>query len=255
MTIYKPDTSLKAKLKRRITPLRAKRVLKLCLDRPIVSFSFDDCPKSVIENAIKHFERENWRSTVYVAMGLCGIENHLGLHMDADDVKALHDNGHEIADHTFHHIDATQHSIDEFMLDIEKNQSALNALGLPASETFAYPYGQVTTALKSRLASKFKGARDIRSRESHEDIDLNQIRSNRLYAGNDFNVLMEQIKRIGDKPGWLPIYTHDVRENPSEFGCTPEQMLSVIDAVKSSGAQVLTMADAITHMEAAYEQS
>ena len=98
---------------------------------------------------------------------------------------------------------------------------------------------------------KFKGSRGIRSRECHEDIDLNQIRSNRIYAGADFEKVMGQISRIADKPGWLPIFTHDVRDNPSEFGCTPEQMRSVIKAVKRSGAHVLTMADAIEYMESA----
>jgi len=252
MTIYQPDMSLKAKVKRRLVPYQARRVLKPKLERPIVSFSFDDCPKSVIENALKPLEQENWRSTIYIAMGLCGTTNHLGLHMSADDVKAVHDSGHEIADHTFNHIDAAQHSVIAFMADIDKNQSSLNALGLPLSETFAYPYGQVTTQLKTALSAKFKGSRGIRSRESAEDIDLNQIRANRLYAGAEFEKLMVQIERMKNKPGWLPIFTHDVRENPSPFGCSPTQMQKVINAVKASGAQVLTMADAITHMEAAH---
>ncbi|WP_051279656.1 polysaccharide deacetylase family protein [Hellea balneolensis] len=253
MTVYQPDMSLKAKIKRRITPFMARRVIKPQLERPIVSFSFDDCPKSVIENAIKPLERENWRATIYIAMGLCGIENHLGLHMDADDVTALYAGGHEIGDHTFDHIDAAQNSASIFMGDIDKNQSALNAIGLPPSETFAYPYGQVTTELKLKLASKFLGSRGIRSRESTDDVDLNQIRSNRLYAGQDFDTLMEQIKRISDKPGWLPIFTHDIRDNPSPFGCTPQQMLHVIDAIKSSGAEVLTMVEAIKKMELTHE--
>lgn len=253
MSIYRPDMSLKAKVKRRLVPYTARRVLKPKLARPIVSFSFDDCPKSVIENAIKPLEAENWRSTIYIAMGLCGTTNHLGLHMSGEDVKALHADGHEIADHTYDHIDAAQHSTINVLTNIDKNQAALNALGLPPSETFAYPYGQVTAPLKTALGSKFKGARGIRSRESHEDIDLNQIRANRLYAGTDFEKLLGQIERVKDAPGWLPIFTHDVRDNPSPYGCTPAQMRRVIDAVKDSGAQVFTMAEAIKHMELAHD--
>ena len=253
MSIYRPDMSLKAKVKRRLVPYTARRVLKPKLERPIVSFSFDDCPKSVIESAIKPLMQENWPSTIYIAMGLCGITNHLGLHMSADDVKALHEGGQEIADHSYSHIDATQHSTAAFMADIDKNQAALNALGLPKSETFAYPYGQVTSPLKTALEARFKGARGICSRESGEDIDLNQIRANRLYAGAEFEQLLGQIERVKNKPGWLPIFTHDVRDNPSQYGCTPEQMRRVIEAVKASGAQVLTMAEAINHMELAHD--
>jgi peptidoglycan/xylan/chitin deacetylase (PgdA/CDA1 family) len=143
MTVYHPDMSLKAKVKRRLVPFQARRILKPKLDRPIVSFSFDDCPKSVIENALKPLEQENWRSTIYIAMGLCGTTNHLGLHMSASDVKALHENGHEIADHTFNHIDTSQHSTATVLADIEKNQESLKAMGLPKSKTFAYPYGRL----------------------------------------------------------------------------------------------------------------
>ena len=253
MSIYQPNMSLKTRLRRRLMPLQARRVIKPRLEKPIVSFSFDDCPKSVIENALKPFEQEGWRATIYIAMGLCGITNHLGLHMDEQDVKALHAEGHEIADHTFNHIDVTQHSTDAVLADINKNQASLNALGLPKSKTFAFPYGEVTAELKTALALQFKGLRGIRSREYHEDIDLNQIRSNRIYAGADFKKIMAQISRISDKPGWLPIFTHDVRETPSSFGCTPEQMRRVIEAVKQSGAQVLTMAQAIEEMELAYD--
>lgn len=253
MSIYQPDISLKAKVTRRLVPYTARRPLKPRLERPIVSFSFDDCPKSVIENAIKPLAQENWRSSVYIAMGLCETTNHLGLHMSAADVKALHEDGHEIADHSYDHIDATQHSTEDFLVNIDKNQAALDELNITASQTFAYPYGQVTTALKSALAKRFKGARGIRSRESSEVIDLNQIRANRLYAGAEFEKLMAQIERIKKKPGWLPIFTHDVRDNPSQYGCTPAQMREVITAVKASGAQVLTMAEAIEHMELAHE--
>lgn len=252
MSIYRPDMSLKAKVKRRLVLYTARRVLKPKLERPIVSFSFDDCPKSVIEHAIKPLAQENWRSTVYIAMGLCDTTNHLGLHMSAADVKALHADGHEIADHTYDHIDAAQHSTSEFITNIDKNQAALNALGLPDSQTFAYPYGQVTAPLKTALEARFKGARGICSREAHEDIDLNQIGANRLYAGAEYEKLLRQIERVKDTPGWLPIFTHDVRDNPSQYGCTPAQMRNVINAVKESGAQVLTMADAIEHMELAH---
>ena len=253
MTIYQPNMSLKARVQRRLVPYKARRLLRPKLERPIVSFSFDDCPKSVIKNAIKPLEQENWRSTVYISMGLCGLTNHLGLHMSAEDVKALHISGHEIADHTYDHIDVTQHSVRSVLANIDKNQASLNALGLPPSETFAYPYGEVTADIKAALSDKFKGSRGIRSRESTEPVDLNQIRANRLYVGTEFDKLMAQINRIGDRPGWLPIFTHDVRDNPSQYGCTPQQMRHVIEAVKESGAQVLTMAEAIKHMELAHE--
>ena len=126
--IYSPSTSLPAKINRRLIPFRAKRNLSLKLDNPLISLTFDDCPKSVVDNALPLIEQEGWQATLYMSMGLCGTTNHLGLHMSESDVTAAHANGHEIADHTFSHIDVTTVSKDEFEKNVDKNQEKLNAV-------------------------------------------------------------------------------------------------------------------------------
>lgn len=249
---YHPDTSFAAKVKRRLVPFQARRMLPVKLEHSIVSFSFDDCPRSVMENALYPLEQEGWRATIYIAAGLCGTTNHLGLHMSREDVKAAYERGHEIGDHTFSHCDGSALPLKDVLADIEKNQDALKALGIPASETFAYPYGEVTPALKKALETRFKGARGITSQSHDSSLDLNQIGSNRLYSGSDFDALLPQIAALKDSPAWMTIFTHDVREAPSEFGCTPAQMKSVIEAVKSCGAKVMTVAGAIDYLEAAH---
>lgn len=249
--IYVPDTSLPAKVKRRLARKQARRLMPVELDVPIVSFSFDDCPKSVMPHALRPMEAEGWQATVYIAAGLCGTTNHLGLHMSEDDVKAVHASGHEIGDHTYSHCDGFTLPLQDVLTDITKNQAALDALGIPASHTFAYPYGELTPALKKSLQSRFKGARGIHSKTHERSVDLNQIGSNRLYNGADFDALLPQIVNLKDTPAWLTIFTHDVQDTPSEFGCTPEQFQIIIDAVKDSGARVMTLNDAIDVMEAA----
>jgi len=221
----------------------------LHIDRPIVSFTFDDCPLSVMANGLRPLEKQGWRGTVYVAMGLCGSTNHLGLHMSEDDVKAVYESGHEIGDHSFSHIDGSQIPLEIFLSDIERNQQALADLGIPPSQTFAYPYGEATPALKQALEPLFKGARSIRSQLHRDRVDLNQIGSNRLYSGPDFTRLIRDINSLSAKPAWLCIFTHDIRDNPSPYGCTPAEMAMVIKAVKHSGADVLPVNDVLARME------
>ena len=249
-SVYTPNTSIAAKVSRRLIPFRARRNIPVKLDKPIVSFTFDDCPKSVVDNALPALERENWQASLYISMGLCGTTNHLGLHMSESDVKAVYKSGYEIGDHTYSHIDATANSLENFEQNIDKNQARLKDLGLPPSETFAYPYGQVSLASKKMISQKFKGARGITSHIHSSSVDLNQINSNRLYAGQDYKVLLNQISELEKKPGWMTIFTHDVRETPSSYGCQPEHLNTVIKAVKDSGAIVMTVANAIKHLEA-----
>jgi len=251
--VYAPSSTLIARINRRLMPYRSKRNLKFQLDRPIVSLTFDDCPKSVVENALPMIEDYGWLATLFMAMGLCDTTNHLGLHMSEDDVKAAYKTGHEIAGHTFDHIDATAVSLDDFEKNIEKNQSKLIEIGLPHSQTFAYPYGQASSGAKKIMAKKFKGARDITSRVLMSSVDLNQINSNRLYSGQDYKALLGDISNLAKNPGWLTIFTHDVREDPSDFGCTPGQLEAVLSAIKDSGALVMTFANAIDYLETRHD--
>jgi len=60
------------------------------LEQSIISFSFDDCPKTAVTNGLPLLEAEGWRATIYIALGLCDTTNHLGLHMSEADVIDVH---------------------------------------------------------------------------------------------------------------------------------------------------------------------
>jgi len=79
--------------------------------------------------------------------------------------------------------------------------------------------------------------------------DLNQIRSTPLFTGDAFDTLMGQIKTLGPN-SWLTVFTHDIQDIPTPWGCTPFEMDAVILAVKDSDADVLTVASAIDKIKA-----
>ncbi len=248
MTAYCPSSSLSARLHRRITPFLARRMIPVRLDRPIVSFTFDDCPRSVIDYAIRPLETEHWTATLYIACGLLDQTNHHGAMMSAQDVKALHDAGHEIGCHSFSHIDAVQTTMAAFLSDLERNQNVLQQIGVSASTTFAYPFGQTSPAIKKYLGGHFAGLRGIEPGIMRHYADLNQIRSTPLYSGAAIENAIRQIADLSRMPGWLTFYTHDICDEPSAWGCTPDEFQQIISAVKSSGAHVLSMAKAITQL-------
>lgn len=245
---YEPSASLSSRVYRRLTVKMAQKKLNISRERAIISFSFDDCPKSGLENGVRVLENQGWQSTIYVACGLFGVENHLGKMMGPEDVKALHVSGHEIGEHTFSHSDAKSMSLEKFTQDIEKNQAVLAELGLPPSQTFAYPYGETYPGLKKAMQAKFRGSRGINKRIHTKSVDLNQIGSLPLYS-NSVDAAIAAIEGIVTTGGWLTFFTHDVRDNPSSYGCRPEDILKIIEVVKASGADVLTINDAISALE------
>ena len=243
--VYEPSHDLRSRICRRLTVLRGRKPLKLEPGKAVVSFSFDDCPVTGIDNGVKAIENEGWLSTVYVSCGLFEIENHLGKMMKPADALALHESGHEIGEHTFSHIDATTLGLQKVQEDIDRNQAQLADLGVPASETFAYPYGETFPELKKIMGTRFKGSRGINRRVHVNEVDLNQIGSLPLYT-NTLDGAAAAVKKISQSGGWLTLFTHDVRDNPSEYGCTPDTMKSIIEIVKNSGAEVLNIKSAIS---------
>lgn len=242
-TIYAPRTDIIAKVRRRMARHLNRDVIHPQLERGLISLSFDDCPRSVVENALPLIEAHGWNATIYAAIGLCGTTNHLGLHMSEEDIVAAHAAGHEIGDHTFTHIDGLKAGPDGVINDIDRNRAAFRSLGLPRADTFAYPYGEVTPSLKRRLKSEFSLSRGIHNPLGGA-LDLSLAASARLYS-DQIETTLDLIKTAAREKRWLILFGHDVRENPSDFGCTPAELFRVIDTIAYLGLDVLTVRDGL----------
>lgn len=248
--VYEPSRHIGARISRRLVTLQSRRDIRFNLERPIISFTFDDCPKSAINNGVSQIDKEGWLCTAYVSGGLMGITNHHGLQIQGEDAQALHKSGHEVGCHTFSHIDAQSHALSDFLADIDRNREYYDGFNLPEFETFAYPYGQTTAPLKTALETRFLGLRGIESGPHVKKSDLNQIKSTAAFTGTKMERTLAQIMQLKTRPAWLTIFTHDVRDNHSRWGCSPKDMEDVIMAVKNSGAEVLTVAKAIKRLGA-----
>lgn len=246
--VYAPKSDLVTKVRRRLSRYLAKQDVTPSLDRGLISLSFDDCPLSVVENALPLIEAKGWRATIYASMGLCGTTNHLGLHMSEDDMVAAHEAGHEVGDHTFTHIDGLQAGPAKTLADIAKNRAAFDRLGLPKAETFAYPYGEVTPALKRALASEFRLNRGIHEPDGSR-LDLNLAASGRLYSDH-FEETCDLIREAAKEKRWLILFGHDVRDAPSEFGCTPGELAKWLELIASLPLDVLPVRDALDRVQA-----
>lgn len=253
MQAYQPSTSLSAKISRKLLPLQARRNLRFKLERPIVSFTFDDFPYTAFTKGADMLIAEDWHATFYVSAGLMGIENHHGESFNEADLTNACRAGHEIAGHTYSHLDCATSSPAQVMAEIERNETALTALGVTQPiEHFAWPYGTTTAGHKSALGKHFKSMRGVRSGVMHNSADLNCLKSTPLFSGTKCDQALEQVAGLNKRPGWLIFFTHDVRENPSQWGITPSDFRKVVTAVINSGAEVLTVGKALKKLEGNY---
>ena len=109
---------------------------------PMVSFTFDDLPKSAATSGADLLETHGARGTFYVSGGLIGGDTRQWPTGDADDVLSLYRRGHEIGCHTFSHRRASDLNVAALANEIMRNRDYLRALDASIeTQTFAYPYG------------------------------------------------------------------------------------------------------------------
>ena len=228
-------------------PFWKTRRVRLGNRQPVVSFSFDDFPRSALAAGGAILEEYQARGTYYTAWGLMGVRNHEGEHFCLEDIADLLRRGHELGSHTFAHSSALNSPIDQFAADVARGESQVAALrGSGAPGNFAYPFGGVTFASKPAIGSRLRSCRGIRGGVMAPFADLNLLLANRLYSNSfDHNSIERLIDENKKRRGWLIFYTHDVRENPSDYGCTPQQLASAVRAASRSGAQLLTVSQAL----------
>ena len=252
---YGVSNKLDRRIGRKLIPFFGRRMLQFKIDKPIISISFDDFPKSVMETALPMLDSYDWKATFYVAAGLENITNHLGLHYSRDDLQKLQAENHEIGCHTYHHLNVAELSANRVNEQISSNEKAMKALGHHVKmDTFAYPFGETSINRKKQLAESFASLRGIMPGIHYDKVDLNQVKSVPIYTGPSLTNTFNYIKSLEKKPGWLTLFTHDIRENPSEWGCTPDDFERVLHAIHQSGAIVLPIQRAIDSLEASSER-
>jgi peptidoglycan/xylan/chitin deacetylase (PgdA/CDA1 family) len=241
MEDYHADRSLKGKLRRRYAKLVHRRPARLRLDRPMVSFSFDDAPKSSLAGA-DILEARGLKGTWFIATGLNDTIGPQGLIGNDADTQRLAKAGHEIANHTFSHLDCGQADQETIAADVARNEAALRALGLE-TETFAYPYGDVSPWAKRILSGQFGLMRGLHHGLIEDGRDLNQAPAVGIEGPDGEVVARRWMDAAERRKAWLILYTHDVIDAPSPYGCTPQALARLADEAVSRGFEVVTVAE------------
>lgn len=248
MEAYSADRSLKGKLRRRLAKLMERRPVTPAIERPMVSFSFDDAPATAAGAGAALLEAGQIRGTYFICAGTLGQEGPMGLNLGKDEVGRLAQAGHEIACHTFSHLDCGKASAAEIDADETRNAEALAALGLQAPQTFAYPYGEISVPAKKALAPRFGLLRALHHGVIAPGTDLNQAPAVGIEGPDGEEVAARWMDEAARRKAWLILYTHDVRPDPSPWGCTPQTLGRLIEKALTGGFEVVTVAEGCRHI-------
>jgi peptidoglycan/xylan/chitin deacetylase (PgdA/CDA1 family) len=194
-----------------------------------VSFTFDDFPKSAIDAGGAILEKHGVRGTYYVSLGLAGKDGNQGPIAELALIRETHRRGHELACHTYSHLDCSRAPAAAIIEDLRRNSEGFADLLGVAPSNFAYPYGRYGLSAKRLLAPRFASCRGIVGGSNHGAVDLADLCGTAIYAPQyDQRALCRLIDRNREAGGWLIFYTHDVGADPSTYGCTPHQLERIV---------------------------
>lgn len=236
---------LGSRANRAATAIFRTRVVRMANARPIVSFTFDDFPKSALHGA-EILASYNAAGTFYLCSCFCGAAVEGIRYYDAGDVRFLIENNHEVGCHTASHAHVSRMRRDELTADLERNaEFARRNFNLELA-TFSFPFGDVSLSSKRLVERRFAACRSSLPGVNRSLADLGALRAVRLYAKLfDAESLKSLAERAAEPGSWLIFYTHDLGESPTEFGCTPALFEAAVRAVIAAGFQVLTVKDAV----------
>ncbi len=235
------------KYQRSVSRRLFKQLVEMRNSTPLISFTFDDFPRSALLAGGQILKRHGVRGTYYASLGLMGQTAPTGSIFLADDFPVLLAKGHELGCHTFAHCDSWETAPQVFEQSIIDNQRALSRL-IPdvTFRTFSYPITCPRPFTKRRVSRHFACSRYGGQTYNAGTIDLNLVAAYFLEKDrDDIAPVQRAIDLNRQAGGWLVIATHDVAEEHTPYGCTPSYFEEVVKAAVDSGAKVLPVVEAL----------
>lgn len=216
-------------------------------DRPLLSLTFDDFPRSAWLESKPLLRAYNARATFYASESFRSQTDGNVAFFTGDDLIEVAEHGHEIGCHTYDHGSCILRGVAQVRESVERNAAALRAiLGNFQPKTFAYPYGHASLLSRHMLMHRYETCRGISHKWDARVFDRSLVPAlglERHRRGRyDWPMIIEQ---VAARNGWLVVLTHDVSPDPTDYGCTHDELHRLMDLAKSYGFLFTTMSDGL----------
>lgn len=210
---------------------------------PIVSFTFDDVPATAWTKGARALENEGVCGTFYIAGVFIDRHDEQQEMISTQGCSELVAAGHELACHTFSHRKLSSFSRRGLEEDLERNDSVLSAFDENRhSRNFSVPFGMASPVMQPLLRRRFRTARGIMPGVNRGSVDPHNLAAVELRADENYLDAADRwLEDVLQKGGWLIIFTHDVSQTPSFYGCPEDRFQGLVRRAASGGAKIMTV--------------
>ena len=195
--------SIQQKISNILSIYMFKKRAHLNAESKIVSFTFDDFPETAISNGSVILDKYHCKGTFYVSYNLLGGDSPSGKIAEMNDIIEILKNNHELACHTYTHLDCYNNSVDKIANDCKKNRNIFKEQTGQILSSFAYPRGNITPSVKKEVTTYYETARTIERGINRDLIDLAALKSVPLYHNYGKDRCMKWLNRLDEKGGWF----------------------------------------------------
>lgn len=228
----------------------ASRPKTVRITTPLVSFTFDDVPESALSQGAEILEKNGVFGTFYLSGGMAGrVETDRKL-ICARGSAELARRGHEIGCHTFSHRAIRTMSSSTLAEDLDRNARYLReATGLAAPENFAYPYNAGWPLTRREFRRRYRSCRAGGEAINRGAVDPLMLKGVAIQQPEESALnLTHMIDDVVRDPGWLIFYGHDIKDNPTPYGCTGKTLDILVRHAVEAGCEVLTVSKALDRL-------
>ncbi|MCJ8504327.1 polysaccharide deacetylase family protein [Kocuria flava] len=180
-------------------------------DRPMVSISFDDGWQSIYDHALPLMDEHGFRSTQYVNPSSLETPDF----MTADEIRHMHEAGHEIAAHSHEHVDLSAIGAGRLEEQMRKGDEMLEEADL-GTDNLAPPYGRSDPQVDwyaSRHYDIVRGTKHgINTRQKLDTHDLKVYYVTNETTQDELAAALAETSRVN---GWLILVYHQVADADS----------------------------------------
>ena len=210
-------------------------------EKGIVSVTFDDGWKSIIEKALPLLERYDISTTQYIISE--AADRSVAGYMTYDDIIKFKNAGHEIGSHTLTHCDQTKLSPDVLQNNAIASKQALESQEVGPVKSFAYPLGTYDKTTQKAYQKRYPLIRTSDFGYNDRYFDVANIRSVGILSDTSDAEFKSWLAYAKEHRLWVVLVYHRVDEL-GHFSVTSSQLERQLKMIHDSGLAVMPLSEA-----------